>query len=104
MMSHVIFILDGKEFCARAGERLLDVLDEVGDHGLPVSCRGANCGACRVTVLEGESALEPPMAAERYLLMQCNAQRNERLGCQICARDRPGAKRVRLELVPASAR
>ena len=96
-MSHVIFILDGKEFCARAGERLLDVLDEFGDHGLPVSCRGANCGACRVTVLEGESALEPPMAAERDLLMQCKAQRNERLGCQIWLTDHPSSQLVRLK-------
>jgi ferredoxin len=96
-MSHVIFILDGKEFCARAGERLLDVLDDEGAHELPVSCRGANCGVCRVTVLEGQSALEPPMAAERELLMQCHAQRNERLGCQICVTEKPLVHRVRLE-------
>jgi ferredoxin len=96
-MSQVFFIFGGREFCVRAGERLLDVLDDDGGHALPVACRSANCGACRVTVLEGESALEPPMAAERELLTGCNARRNERLGCQICVTDQPSVHRVRLE-------
>ena len=98
-MSQVIFILDGQQFCAQPGDRLLDVLDEVQAHRLPLACRGANCGTCRVAVLEGEEALEQPLAAELELLRRCSAQRNERLGCQLSVSPEPAVFRVRLERV-----
>ena len=97
LMSHVIFEWAGIEFRVESGARLLDVLDEVGTHGLPIACRGANCGTCRVRVLQGEHALEPPTAAEQKLLALCGAQRNERLGCQICVSTRSLGERVRIE-------
>jgi ferredoxin len=101
-MSQVIFEFQGGAFTADSGERLLDVLDDLEGHGLPIACRGGNCGTCRVRVLEGESALVPPAAAEQNLLALCGAQRNERLGCQIRVqafpRD-PAARRVRIERV-----
>lgn len=101
-MLHIIFELAGREFAAGDGERLLDVLDGAEGHGLPLACRAANCGICRVRVLEGESALAPPTAAEQKLLDLCAAQRNERLGCQIRVRAGGGtgrAQRVRIERV-----
>jgi ferredoxin len=101
-MAHVIFELCGREYAAVNGERLLDVLDDSGGHGLPLACRGGNCGTCRVRVLEGESALAPPTAAEQSLLDLCAAQRNERLGCQIrvnALTDPNSARRVRIERV-----
>ena len=95
-MSPVIFELDGKEFCAEPGDRLLDLLDEEAEPVVPFACRGANCGVCRVRVVDGAEALEQPLAAEEELLRKCSAQRNERLGCQVWVRGVPGAKRVRL--------
>jgi ferredoxin len=101
-MSHVIFEFHGAVFKADSGERLLDVLDDLERHGLPIACRAGNCGTCRLRVIEGESALVPPAAAEQNLLDLCGAQRNERLGCQIrvqaFARD-PRVRRVRIERV-----
>jgi ferredoxin len=101
-MSHVIFEFCGREYAAVDGERLLDVLDDSGGHGLPLPCRAGNCGTCRVRVLEGESALAQPTAAEQNLLDLCGAQRNERLGCQIRVKplsDAKTARRVRIERV-----
>jgi ferredoxin len=101
-MSHIIFELSGFEYAATDGERLLDVLDDSAGHGLPLACRGGNCGTCRVRVLEGESALAQPTAAERKLLDLCGAQRSERLGCQIRVSADDGSRgvvRVRLERV-----
>jgi ferredoxin len=88
-MSHVIFEFAGLELAAAEGDRLLDLLDDLASHGLPIACRGGNCGTCRVRVIEGECALVPPTAAEQKLLELCGAQRSERLGCQIrVTRDR----------------
>jgi ferredoxin len=97
-MSHVILDFDGIELEAPSGARLLDILDDLSaDHGLPLACRGGNCGICRVRILEGEHELEQPAAAELAQLAQCGAQVGERLGCQICVSDsaRSGA-RVRI--------
>ena len=104
-MSKVILEFDGCALEASAGDRLLDLLDDLVRHGLPLACRGGNCGTCRVRVLEGEYALVPPTAAEQKLLELCGARRSERLGCQIRVRTdlapQPGSKadsvRVKLE-------
>jgi ferredoxin len=91
LRSLVIFELDGHEVEAARGDRLLDLLDDLPSHGLPIACRGGNCGTCRVRVIEGEYALVPPTAAEQKLLELCGAQRSERLGCQIRVRADLGA-------------
>ena len=104
-MSIVILELDGCEIAGAAGDRLLDLLDDLSRHGLPLACRGGNCGTCRVRVLHGQDALVPPTAAEQKLLELCGAQRSERLGCQIrvttALTPQPGSKadsvRVKLE-------
>ena len=104
-MSLVILEFDGEALQASSGDRLLDLLDDLAVHGLPLACRGGNCGTCRVHVIEGEYALVPPTAAEQKLLELCGAQRSERLGCQIRVRTdltpQPGSKvdsvRVKLE-------
>lgn len=101
-MSLVFIELDGTEYTAPGGDTLLDVLDDAMSHALPVACRAGNCGTCRVRVVEGESTLVPPTAAERELLDLCGAQRNERLGCQIRVKadeGHPSVDRVRLERV-----
>jgi ferredoxin len=96
-MSQVIFEFCGREFPVASGDRFLDVLDDSGSHGLPIACRGGNCGTCRVRVLEGEHALVPPAAAEQNLLDLCGAKRNERLGCQIRVSLEPPVQHVRIE-------
>ena len=101
-MSLAIIELDGTEYTAPGGERLLDVFDTLMSQSIPTSCRAGNCGTCRVRVLEGESALVPPTAAEQNLLYLCGAQRNERLGCQIRVKANEvdsGVHRVRIERV-----
>jgi len=99
-MSHVIFDFDGIELEAPSGARLLDVLDDQrADHGLPLACRGGNCGICRVRVLEGEHELEQPAAAELAQLARFGAEMGERLGCQICVSDKASGTRVRIERV-----
>jgi ferredoxin len=100
-MSHVIFRVAGMILPARAGERLLDLLDDQTGHGFPLGCRGANCAVCRVRVLEGESLLAQPLAAERAVLARHAAGPHERLACQltVVAQLAGGESDVRLERV-----
>lgn len=72
------------ELTAEGPVRLLDVLDDRGGVGLPLSCRGANCAICRVRVLRGRELLEPPVAREQDTLRANGAGADERLACQIC--------------------
>jgi ferredoxin len=103
MILHVIFELAGREIPVAAGARFLDALDEIEVHELPVACRGANCAACLVRVIEGSEALQPPMAAEQNLLTARNAARSERLGCQLWVHPNPSANRVKLERGPSGS-
>lgn len=72
--------------CASEG-RLIDLLDDVEDTkvvaGVPLSCRGARCGVCRVRVLQGAGAIIAPRADERDTLDALGAKSDERLACQI---------------------
>jgi ferredoxin len=71
------------EWTAEGPERLLDLLDDGGGGQLPVSCRGANCGVCRVRVLRGADLLEPALPRERETLAAAGARADERLACQL---------------------
>lgn len=51
--------------------------------GLPLSCRAASCGVCRVAVEAGAELLEPADATERLVLDALRATSDERLGCQL---------------------
>jgi ferredoxin len=66
-----------------AGARLLDLLDEQSVAGVPLSCRGARCGVCRVRVERGLECFEPPGLPERETLTALGAGAAERLGCQL---------------------
>lgn len=63
---------------APAGERVLDLLDEHGSP-IPLSCRAANCGTCRVELREGAELVVAPSPAERLVL----AGASGRLACQL---------------------
>ena len=51
--------------------------------GVPLSCRGARCGACRVRVAAGHSSLSEARQDERATLTWLGAGTDERLACQL---------------------
>ena len=67
----------------RPGQRLLDVLDDLGRPAFRTACRAGNCGACLLTIVHGEAEWRPPSSREHTTLMQLRAAGNERLGCQL---------------------
>ena len=79
---------------APTGGTLADLCDAV-QAPVPFSCRSANCGTCRIVVLDGGAELEIPEDEELDLLDIFGAPKNQRLAC--CARLRagPGIVRVR---------
>lgn len=90
-------ILSGGGHTVRAeapeGGALVDLCD-ASTAPIPLSCRGATCGTCRVTVVAGAKLLAPPNADEAALLASLGANAAERLACQ--ARVLPGRGRVEL--------
>jgi adenylate cyclase len=78
------------------GGRVLDLCDEHPRAGIPFSCRDANCGTCRLEILEGEALCEPPGEDERLLLEDLGNEPRMRLGCQLVLK--PGDGRVRLRV------
>lgn len=73
----------GVEVTVPEGTRLVDVTDEHPETAVPYSCRAANCGTCRVEVIEGASALAPPGDEEEELLEILREAPRVRLCCQL---------------------
>ena len=84
------------------GGALIDACDDARAP-VPFSCRSANCGTCRVEILEGAELLEPPAEAERALLEILADASGERLACQARARPGPGLVRIRAAGLGAGA-
>lgn len=82
-MAVVRFEPAGVDFHVAPGEALVDVCDEHPETRVPLSCRDANCGSCRVTVLEGAAALAPVAEHERTRLAALHAPASTRLCCQL---------------------
>jgi adenylate cyclase len=80
------------------GGRVLDLCDDHPRAGIPFSCRDANCGTCRVEVLEGEPLCEPPDEDERALLEHLGNRPRMRLGCQLVLKAGDGRVRLRVTL------
>jgi 2Fe-2S ferredoxin len=76
------------------GGALVDVCDE---HAAPVpfSCKSANCGTCRVEVLEGAAELLPPEDEELDVLEIFASPPTHRLACQAKMRAGLATLRVR---------
>ena len=64
-------------------ERLIDIVDELPGTTIPLACRAAHCGACRVRVEAGDESLEPAAADERRTLTALGLKADERLACQL---------------------
>ncbi len=96
-MAIVRFVLDDGthiEVPCEEGGRLADVCDASPRGVVPFSCRSANCGTCRVVVIEGAHELESHDDEELDLLEIFNATQAQRLAC--CARVRAGSGLVLL--------
>jgi ferredoxin len=90
-MATVRFLLEDGESvdipCDEGG-RLADLCDASPRGVVPFSCRSANCGTCRVVVLEGARELESHDDEELDLLEIFGGLESQRLAC--CARVKAG--------------
>ncbi len=81
---------------AEAGGALADVCDEASAP-IPFSCRSANCGTCRIEVLEGASELTAPEDEELDVLEIFASPPTHRLAC--CAKMKSGLAVLRIRPV-----
>jgi ferredoxin len=70
---------------APEGGALIDLCDEARAP-VELSCRSANCGTCRVEVLDGAALLAPPGPRELDALSGLAASPTQRLACQAVVR------------------
>ncbi|MFO0629912.1 MAG: 2Fe-2S iron-sulfur cluster-binding protein [Polyangiales bacterium] len=96
-MATVIFDDVGIALDAPQGARVMDLADENPATALPFSCRFANCGTCRVEVVEGLELCEPPTEREARVKRIFSDGDTVRLACQL--RVRAGDGRVRLRVM-----
>lgn len=97
-MPTVVFERTGYVVEVPTGGAVIDICDEHPRSGVPFSCRDANCGTCRVEILEGESMLEPADGDERFLLEHLGNRPGMRLACQLRLREGVGRVRLRVTL------
>jgi len=88
------------EIDAPEGGALVDLCD-ARLAPIPFSCRSANCGACRVEILEGADALCAPEAEERAILALFASPPTHRLACS--AKVKPGLVTLRLRAIAGIA-
>jgi 2Fe-2S ferredoxin len=81
---------------APQGGALVDLCDEL-EAPIPFSCRSANCGTCRVEVLEGAHELLDPEDDELDVLDIFASPPTHRLAC--CAKMRTGRGLLRIRPV-----
>lgn len=80
---------------APEGGSLADLCDRI-DAPIPFSCRSANCGTCRIEVLEGASELLPAKDDELDVLdIFAIAPPTHRLACQSQMKPGLGVVRIR---------
>jgi ferredoxin len=97
-MPTVIFERTRFEIEVPEGGRIVDLCDSYPRAAIPFSCRGANCGTCRVQILEGLEICESPGPDEMEMLEYLHADKDIRLGCQLRVRPGPGRVRLRVTL------
>ena len=97
-MARVVLTQDARDeiaIDAPEGGALADLCD---DHALPIalSCRDANCGTCRIEVLEGADELLSPEADELAALAHFGTKPMARLACR--AKMKPGLVTLRIRV------
>lgn len=98
-MTQIRFEPSGCEVEVEGPKALIDVLDELPGTQVPLSCRAAHCGACRVSVEAGAASLWPALSDEVETLQRLGAREGERLACQL--RLRAGASELVRLRVPS---
>jgi ferredoxin len=79
------------------GGRVLDVCDAHFMAGVAFACRHANCGICRVELVEGADLCEPADDDERHLTEGVfRHDATVRLACQLRVRAGHGVVRLRV--------
>lgn len=97
-MPTIVFTRTGLTVERPDGARIVDVCDDDIRAGIPFSCRHANCGTCRVEVLEGIELCEPPDDDELDLSAVFRDPPTVRLACQLRVRGGDGTVRLRVLL------
>lgn len=97
-MATVIFDDVGVTLTAPEGARLMDLADEHPATAIPFSCRFANCGTCRVEVVEGLALCDEPSEREHRVARIFNDPPSVRLGCQLKIRAGEGVVRLKVML------
>lgn len=97
-MATVVFDDVGVSVAAPEGARVMDLADEHPESAVPFSCRFANCGTCRVEVLEGLELCEPPTEREARVRRIFSDGDDVRLACQLRVRAGDGVVRLRVVL------
>lgn len=99
-MPNVVFESKGlppRVVAAPEGGSLADLCD-AHDAPIPFSCRSANCGTCRMEVLEGSDQLMPPQDDELDVLdIFMVAPPRYRLACQ--SQMKPGMATLRVRAI-----
>ncbi len=94
-MPKVIFEGSTLEVDAPEGGSLADICDR-HESNVPFSCRSANCGTCRIEVLEGDALLAPPEDEELDILDVFAIKAPKfRLACQSKLVPGPGIVRIK---------
>lgn len=97
-MATVIFDDVGVALPAPEGARVMDLADEHPATAVPFSCRFANCGTCRVEVVEGLDLCEPPTEREARVRRIFSDGPSVRLACQLRVGGGDGVVRLRVLL------
>ena len=95
-MPRIVFERSGFEVDVAEGVSIVDVCDQHIAAGVPFACRHANCGVCRMEVVEGAEHCEERTAWEAELLEFLREKPSTRLGCQLRVHAGDGLVRLRV--------
>lgn len=87
-MATLTVFIEGKRFRIPISPAV-SILNALIREGIPIQHRcgaKAQCGTCKVRVLEGHGGLSPILAPELARLRAVKAREDERLACQMYAR------------------
>lgn len=73
-------LFSGRTFSCRAGQSLLQGMENSAGQCIPVGCRGGGCGRCKVVVVAGD--YQCGKMSKRYVSAQSMAK-GEVLACRV---------------------
>ncbi len=95
-MPRLVFERTGFAVDLPEGGAVIDVCDRDIRAGVPFACRHANCGVCRLDVVEGAEHCAPRTDWEEELLVWLKEPEGTRLGCQLRILAGDGLVRLRV--------